>query len=203
MKQKKLEILLQKIPKFESPKPDLEQYLTPAPIAADILYKAVELGDIEDKIVVDLGCGTGIFAYGAYLCGAKKVVGVDIDKNCINQARNFVYKNNIDINFVIKEIRNLSIVCDTVIMNPPFGAQKKNIRADRRFIEKAFEISSIFYSIHLSDTINFIKKCVESLNGKITHIERYNFSIKHAFPFHKKTVKTYNVSMIRVEKNRN
>ena len=27
-------------------------------------------------------------------------------------------------------------------MNPPFGAQKSNQKADRKFLEKAFEISS-------------------------------------------------------------
>ena len=69
MKQKELEMLLQKIPEFNSPKPNLEQYLTPAPIAADLLFTAAQYGDIENKIVVDLGCGTGIFSFGAYLCG--------------------------------------------------------------------------------------------------------------------------------------
>ncbi len=200
MKQKELEILLQKIPDFKKPKPGLEQYITPAPIAADILFKAFQLGDIKDRIVVDLGCGTGIFAYGAYLLEAQKVVGVDNDRDCIDTARDFVFKNNLCINYGINEIRNVNIVCDTVLMNPPFGAQKTNIRADRKFIEKAFEISQVFYSLHLSNTMEFIKKIISSLNGKITHIQEYDFPIKHAFSFHKKPVKKYKISMIRVEK---
>jgi putative methylase len=200
MKQKELEMKLQKIPEFENPKPGLEQYITPAPIAADILFKAFQQGDIKDKIVVDLGCGTGIFAYGAYLLEAQKVVGVDIDKECIDKARSFVFENDLCINYVINEIKNINIVCDTVLMNPPFGAQKTNIRADRRFIEKAFEISQVFYSLHLSNTMDFVKKIISALNGNITHTKEYDFPIKHAFSFHKKPVKKYKISMIRVKK---
>lgn len=200
MKQKELEMKIQKIPGFKNPKPSLEQYITPAPIVADIVFKAVQLEDIENKIVLDLGCGTGIFAYAAYLCGAEKVVGIDADKECINQARDFVFENKLCINYVINEIKNVNIVCDTVLMNPPFGAQKSNVRADRKFIKKAFEISQVFYSLHLTDTMDFIKKVVNSLNGEITQTKNYNFPIKHTFSFHKKGVKNYDVTMIRVKK---
>jgi len=61
MKKKELEILLQKVPSFEKPVPHFEQYLTPASIAADIIFTAHQFGDIENKTVIDLGCGTGIF----------------------------------------------------------------------------------------------------------------------------------------------
>ena len=40
MKKKELEMILQKIPTFEKPSPELEQYLTPAGIAADIIFTA-------------------------------------------------------------------------------------------------------------------------------------------------------------------
>ena len=59
MKKKELEILLQKVPSFEKPVPHFEQYLTPAGIAADIIFTAHQFGDIENKTVIDLGCGTG------------------------------------------------------------------------------------------------------------------------------------------------
>ena len=54
MKKKELEIFLQKIPDFEKPKPTLEQYITPAEIAADIIFTAAQLGDIENKIILDI-----------------------------------------------------------------------------------------------------------------------------------------------------
>ena len=67
MKQRQLEILLQQIPKTPTPIPHLEQYMTPATIAADVIFTAYNWGDIQDKFVVDLGCGTGIFAIGPLL----------------------------------------------------------------------------------------------------------------------------------------
>ena len=79
MKKKQLEILLQKIPSFNNPIPGLEQYKTSADIAADIIFTAHQLGDIENKIVIDMGCGTGIFSVGSFLTGAKKVIGIDIE----------------------------------------------------------------------------------------------------------------------------
>ena len=71
MKQRQLEIILQQIPKPTKPIAHLEQYMTPATIAADVLFIAYTWGDIHEKIVVDLGCGTGVFAVGAYLMGTS------------------------------------------------------------------------------------------------------------------------------------
>ena len=198
MKQKELEIKLQKIPEFFSPKPDLEQYLTPAPIAADLLFTAAQYGDIENKIVADLGCGTGIFSVGAYLCGAAQVVGFDIDCDCINQARNYVFENNFNVNFVLERIKNVNIVCDTAIMNPPFGAQKGNIRADRAFIEKGFQISSVMYFLCLSKTVDFIEKMVSALQGEIDFKKDYSFRMKKTYDFHEKKAQNFDVSLLRI-----
>ena len=198
MKKKQLEMLLQKIPGFNKPKPNLEQYLTPAPIAADLLFTAAQYGDIENKIVVDLGCGTGIFSIGAYLCGAAQVVGFDIDCDCINQARTYAFENKINVNFMIEQVRNVSTVCDTVIMNPPFGAQKGNIRADRAFIEKGFQISAVIYFLCLTKTVPFIEKMVSALNGKVDLKKNYVFKMKHTFDFHEKESQDFDVSLLRI-----
>jgi putative methylase len=198
MKKKELELLLQKVPVFEKPVPKLEQYITTADIAADIIFIAYQFGDIKDKIVVDLGCGTGIFSFGASIAGAKEVVGIDIDKNSIKIAKNYAKKINEKIKFVTKDIKNVKIICDTIIMNPPFGAQKSNLNADRRFIEKGFEISKIIYSLHLSKTIQFINKLVSSLGGEINYSKDYTFSLKNVFNFHKKEILKFNITLLRI-----
>ena len=198
MKKKQLEILLQKIPDFEKPLPELEQYITPATIAADIVFNAHQYGDIQNKKIIDLGCGTGIFSFGAALTNAKKVTGYDIDKNSIKIAEKYAKENKIDVEFKIKEISKIKDICDTVIMNPPFGAQKSNIKADRKFIEKAFEISDVIYSIHLSKTIPFIEKMIFALKGEHTYSKDYTFPIKHSFDFHKKNSVNYDVTLIRI-----
>jgi putative methylase len=198
MKQKQLEMLLQKIPKPATPVPYLEQYTTPAPIAADVIYTAYQWGDIQDKVVVDLGCGTGRLAVGAFLMGAKKAQGFDVDPQVIAQARENAKKNNYNIDFIAQDINDIQTTCDTVLMNPPFGAQKSNLHADRKFIEKGFEISSVLYSFHLKKTIPFFEKMITVLNGEITLQKDFEFPIKWMFDFHYKQVVSYKVTLLRI-----
>ena len=46
----------------------------------------------KDKVVMDVGCGTGILCMFAVKAGAKKVIGVDMS-NIIDQARVIVEAN--------------------------------------------------------------------------------------------------------------
>jgi putative methylase len=198
MKKKELEIILQRVPDFFHPQIKLEQYPTPAVIAADMLFEAYKSEDIKEKSVIDLGCGTGIFSVGAYILGAKNVVGFDCEKDCIEIARQHAKKFNYKITFLKENVEEINTKCDTVIMNPPFGAQKSNFQADRKFIEKAIEIAPVFYSLHLSKTIPFIFKLVSALGGKISYSKEYVFPIKGMHTFHKKQLINFDVSMIRV-----
>jgi len=201
MKKKELEILLQKVPLPNKPIPNLEQYMTPANIAADVIFTAHQFGDIQNKTILDLGCGTGIFSVGAALTGAKKVMGIDVDKDIITIAKEYAKKNNLEIEFMAMDVKNVQTKCNTVIMNPPFGAQKSNRKADRKFIEKGFEISQILYSIHLKKTIPFLEKMISSLSGNITYRKDYAFPIRWAFEFHDKKVVYYDVTLLRIETN--
>ncbi|MBN2602884.1 MAG: methyltransferase [Candidatus Thermoplasmatota archaeon] len=198
MKKKELEIILQGVPDFIHPQIKLEQYLTPAVIAADIIFEAYKFGDVEGKNVVDLGCGTGIFSVGAYVLNAKSVVGFDCEKECIEIAKKHAKKFNFSITYFSKDVENVSTKCDTVIMNPPFGAQKSNYQADRKFIKKAIEIAPVIYSLHLSKTIPFITKLISALGCEISHFKNYIFPIKGIHTFHKKQLINFDVSMIRV-----
>ena len=201
MKQKDLEMILQKVPTYERPNPFIEQYMTPANIAADIIFIAFQFGDIQDKKVVDLGCGTGIFSFGAKLANAKEVVGIDIDEESIKIAKEYSEKIKEDIQFITKDVKDVEIECDTVITNPPFGAQKSNRWADRAFIEKGFEISKVIYSLHISKTIPFIEKMISSLNGKISYKKTYLFPIKHTYSFHKKKSENIDITLLRIVTN--
>ena len=67
MKKTELELKLSQLKSIENPKVFLEQYGTHADIAAETLWVAYISGDIENKVVADLGCGNGILGIGALL----------------------------------------------------------------------------------------------------------------------------------------
>lgn len=198
MKKKQLEIFLQQVPFFQQPKASLEQYQTPAPIAADMLFIAYGFDDIAHKTIVDLGCGTGMFAVGAMLLQAEKSIGIDVDETTISQAKQFALDHKLSIDYEVMDITMVSCSADTVIMNPPFGAQKANKHADRLFIKKALEIAPVVYSLHLSHTVPFVKKLVTALDAEISFEKTYQFSIKSMFSFHKKLIDQVETSLVRI-----
>jgi putative methylase len=196
MRQKKLEMLLQKVPEHPTPSPSLEQYTTPADIAADMLFLAYSQNDIEGKSVAELGCGTGIFSIGAKLLGAGTVRGVDIDPKAIAVAQDHSEGLGLEIEFINTDVSEYQTKCDTILQNPPFGAQTKG--ADRIFLEKALELAEVTYSLHLAKTQEFVRLLVEKLGGKIDITKSYEFPIKHMFEFHKKEKVEYTITLFRI-----
>ena len=194
MKKKDLEMLLQTIPPFDRPKALLEQYSTPSVIASDVVFMAYAEGDIADKVVADLGCGTGILAIGAAKLGAKRVIGVDLDENAITQAQANAKFMNVEIDIMHIDVTEFDEKVDTVIMNPPFGSQKRN--ADRPFLDIAMKVSDAVYSIHMSDTVDFLAKYVSDHGFYVDYQKRYKFEIPHMFSFHTKAKKCFDVSLL-------
>ena len=68
-KKRQLEMALQDIPPHKSPKIDLEQYSTPSTIAADVLWNAHSIGDIDGLKVVDLWLWYGYIHYWIFYDG--------------------------------------------------------------------------------------------------------------------------------------
>lgn len=196
-KKKHLEMAIQKVPKHPNPKVDLEQYSTPATIAADLLWNAYSLGDIADKKVMDLGCGTGIFAIASKLLGAASAIGVDIDKDSTDLASSYCG----DVDFICSDICDLEndFDVDTIFQNPPFGSQKNAKKgADLKFISKAIELSpKVLYSFHMASTEEFLISYFEKNDLEITHIFRYNFPIPKIYEFH--TRESANVEVIVIQ----
>ncbi|WP_406656360.1 METTL5 family protein [Methanolobus sp. ZRKC2] len=193
MKQRKLEMLLEQVEGFDSPSAVLEQYATPAVLAAELLHFAYMQGDLEDT-VFDLGCGTGILAIGAKLLGAEKVTGFDLDNKALQIARKNAEKMDVDVEFLHCDISEVEGHAHTVVMNPPFGAQAKG--NDRPFLLSALKTSDVVYSIHNCGSHDFISKFIG--DARISDWYTTVFPLKRAFKFHKKEVETINVEVYRI-----
>jgi putative methylase len=201
-----LEVMLSKTLPHPAPTPDLEQYTISADAAATMLYiAAYSNGDIVDKTVIDLGCGTGRLAIGAAFLGAKEVVGVDIDKTAVKLALENSTKTGLKkkTQWFLADVDSLRGRFDTVLQNPPFGVQRRG--ADRKFIIKALELGKVVYSLHKRPYTDlnlikrlkasgegtvaappspFMKKFVEESGGKIEAVYALLMSIPHMFSFH-------------------
>ena len=217
-----LELLLSQIQPHPSPTASLEQYTIPADVAATILYMAAyTCGDIVDKTVVDMGCGTGRLALGAAFLGAKCVVGIDIDKTAVKLAFESSVKLKLKsrVQWINADINAIRGHFDTVLQNPPFGVQRR--KADTKFLEKALEIGKRVYSLHksLCKDKNFIKKVkaspsgfvaiapstfienfVEDAGGRIIAAYSSVMAIPYMFPFHTKKRHTFLVDLYVIER---
>lgn len=196
MKKRDLEIRLQSVRNFEDPDASLEQYMTPATMAADILFDAYRAGDIEGLKVVDLGCGTGMFSIGAWMLGAGMVRGFDISESALRVAVSNARELGADIEFILSDVSSIDEGADTVFMNPPFGCQNRN--ADRPFLRKALEMSECVYSIHMANSTDFVKEYCKSFGRAITSCKIYKYEIPHTFSFHTKTKKTVDVAVVNI-----
>ena len=86
---------------------------------------------------------------------------------------------------------------NTVIMNPPFGVQ--NRKADKRFVEKAFEIAKTTYYIGKVESKTFIEAISKDHNKKITHYWEYEMPLKKTMQHHTKKVKKIMVGCWRIQ----
>lgn len=56
----------------------------------------LDQAQVEGKVVVDFGCGSGILAIAALKLGAKRVIGIDIDPQALQASRDNAIRNNVD-----------------------------------------------------------------------------------------------------------
>jgi putative methylase len=206
MRKKKLEMLLSLLSDMKEPRADLEQYRTPSIIASNILFEAYGRGDIGGKKVCELGCGGAPFAIGSWILGASEVLGIDVDERAIQLA-----KENVELvrsklegiprapfELMVHDLGEqipLSPKFDTVLMNPPFGAQYRH--ADRPFIERAMEISPVCYSIHNGNSYQFLKKISDAIEVEMEVLWEDDLEIPARFTFHREEKKEIGIVVVR------
>ncbi|MEK6950262.1 MAG: RsmD family RNA methyltransferase [Nanoarchaeota archaeon] len=201
--QRDLEVYLSRLKGFTQPSFPLEQYATPAVIAAEWVWNMAMKGEVAGKTVLDAASGPGILGIGLLLLGAKKVFFVDKDPAImvICQENYDQVRQEYDVGeaaFITSDISLFVEPVDLAVQNPPFGTKTEH--ADKRFLEKAFSAAKIVYSMHKYSTRSFVEAISKDYGFTITDVWRYEFPIKAAFPFHEKPKILVEVGLWRMEK---
>lgn len=198
-----LERGLSEVQDFDNPDPELEQYRTPASVAAHLLALAELMGDVEDRTVIDLGSGTGMLALGAATLDPGHVIGIEVDKAALATAREneVTVSPESDIAWIMGDATDPPL-CQTdctVIANPPFGAHEANRHADRAFLETAASLSSVSYTIHNEGSQEFVEAFVMDKGGSITHAYGVEFPLPNQFLHHSVESAEIQAELYRVE----
>ena len=191
-KQLKLEQIssfISNIQEFQSPKVILEQYSLPSDLIAFIFIFLWD--DLQNKSIVDLGCGTGRFTLPLRKFLTKKVLGVDIDEFCIGTMLKVADKENLKVDSLVTSIEfleayNWSKQFQTCIMNPPFGTKRRKI--DFVFLQKAMTFANTIISIHKSnlETRKRIVQMGRNNNMDVIIMSTVEFSLPRSLKFHRK-----------------
>lgn len=200
-----LSIVVSRVPGFKTPKEELEQYVTPADIAADLVWSAFMVGDIEGRVVHDLGCGTGRLALASSMLNPKYVVCSDIDEDALGVAGEVLMSDSpAPYDLVLADLREAppfrSADC-VVVMNPPFGVKSRG--ADIDFLKTALNICSVAYSIHkLSEGFqDVVEETVKSLGSRYEFLKVVKFPLRASLSKHRKKVVFVDSVIIRASHN--
>ncbi|MFW6378708.1 MAG: METTL5 family protein [Nanoarchaeota archaeon] len=205
---KELAVFLSKLAVFDTPKRSKEQYPTDSNVAAKLLWKAHLDGAIQNRIVIDLGCGTGILSIGALLLDAKKVIMVDddpdmktiIEKNMQLLESEYVIDTSGLFEFHNRDARSFRANADkkecAIIMNPPFGTSVTHI--DTEFLKVAFQNADNIYTMHKSSTKEHIIKTCREAGAIVSYEEDSSFLIKNTMKEHRRQNQRIEVTLFHI-----
>jgi len=207
MRRRDLERLLEQVPPLPRPQPELEQYRTPPPIAAELLLQAHADGAIEGRRVLDLGCGTGTFALGAAALRAREALGVDVDANAVRLAQELALRLGLafQARFEAHDLREWTPEpeWDTAVMNPPFGAQAGNRHGDRLFLERALQAlrpGGTAWFLALERTERFLESWACAQKAAIERVAVWDYPLEATMPFHTKEAQVVRVGGYRLQR---
>ena len=176
---------LSRLEGYAAARAESEQVLSPPEAAATLLLEAVRREDLVGRSVLDLGCGTGVLAVGAALLGAGPVVGIDADTGAIEVARRNAALAGAAVGLEVGPVEAYRSPADTVVMNPPFGAQRRH--ADRPFWDTAFRLARRrIYAFSLAASRTFIADSAVARGARVEAIQPVPWRFPRTFPHHRK-----------------
>lgn len=183
MRRSELVRALERVPAPVTPRPELEQVVTPPERAADLLESTATEGGIVGRSVVDLGSGTGRLAIGAALLGAAPVLGLEEDADLVRVAESAARELGASVEFRVGGVAGYSDPADFVLMNPPFGAQRRH--ADEPFWDAAFSSARrAIFAFALADSRTFIARRAVARSAHIVATRPVPWELPRTFAHH-------------------
>jgi ribosomal protein L11 methyltransferase len=89
---------------------------------------AMQALDLNNRRVLDIGCGSGVLAIGAVMLGARSALGIDIDADALANANDNAALNAVtpSVRFEERDFRDLSSPADIVVANLTGGLIEKS-----------------------------------------------------------------------------
>ncbi|MHA1519898.1 MAG: METTL5 family protein [Promethearchaeota archaeon] len=219
LKKSELINVIQGLKTFNPPKIRYEQYITDAITTADIFFHiGFEQQDLENKIVLDLGCGTGNLTVAAALMGADHVIAIDVDPDALALCKENVDALDLgnkvtciqadlgkeDLRDIIsqswrkEEWGEFSPGSIVTVTNPPFGVKVRG--ADIIFLKQALKASSVIYSLHLAHPKgrDFLVQKITKLGARVDRVFPLSMVLKHTYKFHSKKQKRITADLYRI-----
>mmetsp|Transcript_8422 Transcript_8422/g.21571 ORF Transcript_8422/g.21571 Transcript_8422/m.21571 type:complete len:325 (-) Transcript_8422:35-1009(-) len=140
-----LAMTLSNLPAHPTQNAKMEQYATDGDVAAQWLNAINSEEPFEGAdCVADLGAGNGILGIGALLLGAPRVVFVEADADACAAIEKGVARNHLGLRAEVlctdvKDVDPTEYACDVVVMNPPWGQQRRS--ADRPFLDASVALA--------------------------------------------------------------
>ena len=128
--------------------------------------------------------------------GSVQIVGVDVDPRALELARENAKTACVKVEWVQSTIDKIDGTYDTVIMNPPYGT--RTLHADTRFLDKAFQLAPVVYSIHKASTRTFLARYVHKSDRRIAEARSMSMKIAHLYNFHTRRWKSVEVDLFRI-----
>jgi len=118
-------------------------------------FSFVSNGDIENKYIVDIGCGYGWFEHNAFKKGAAKITGIEISESDLMTVKSCISNKNFSpvighaTNIPVKKGSVDTVVAWEVIEHIPNGTEDDFFKEVRRVLRKDghFYLSTPYRSI--------------------------------------------------------
>ena len=101
-----------------------------------LTLKALQELTLENQTVLDIGCGSGVLAIAAVTLGARSAVGIDIDPDALENARENAGLNDMGdrVRFEEGDFREMSVRATVVMANLTGGLLERSAKTLARMV---------------------------------------------------------------------